>query len=97
MIAHYCKVNYCRYPDKHTTFGHRCGKCGGYGHGQMECGNDELMEDLRNYRNEILPKLLKPSGKRGLKGLSVNREANISRSDGRASLLKNPPGILPEA
>ena len=49
----------CRYPDKHTTFGHLCGKCGGYGHGQMECGNSELMKDLRNYRNEILPKLLR--------------------------------------
>ena len=59
MMNHYCKVNYCRYADKHTTFGHRCGKCGGYGHGQMECGNAELLKYLRNYKNEILPKLLR--------------------------------------
>ena len=45
MKAFYCKVNYCRFADKHTTFGHRCGKCGKYGHGQMECGDEELIED----------------------------------------------------
>lgn len=59
MKAFYCKVNYCRFADKHTTFGHRCGKCGKYGHGQMECGDEELIEDLRIYRNEILPRIMR--------------------------------------
>ena len=36
-------------------------------------------------------------GKRGLIGLSVNRLVNISFSEGLASRLKNPPGILPPA
>ena len=36
-------------------------------------------------------------GKRGLIGLSVRRLVKISCSDGRASRLKNPPGILPPA
>ena len=40
---------------------------------------------------------LKPSGKSGLTGLSINLEVNVSLSVGRASLLKNPPGIAPVA
>ncbi len=35
-------------------------------------------------------------GKSGRIGLSMNRETSVSRSLGRPSLLKNPPGILPE-
>ena len=31
----------------------------------------------------------------GLIGLSINLEVNVSFSDGRPSLLKKPPGILP--
>ena len=36
-------------------------------------------------------------GKSGRIGRSVNRLVNISCSEGRASRLKNPPGILPPA
>ena len=36
-------------------------------------------------------------GNNGLIGLSVNRLVNISFSEGRASRLKKPPGILPAA
>ena len=40
---------------------------------------------------------LKDLGNRGLNGLSVNLLVNISCSEGLASLLKKPPGILPPA
>ena len=33
----YCKVKNCRYAATHTTVAHKCGTCGGYGHGQIEC------------------------------------------------------------
>ena len=39
-----CTVKYCRFPESHLTCAHRCGKCGKYGHGQMECGREP---DLR--------------------------------------------------
>ena len=45
----------------------------------------------------ICTSFLKPSGKSGLKGLSIMREISISLSLGLASLLKKPPGILPPA
>ena len=31
-----CKAYQCRFPDTHTTPGHRCGHCGDYGHGVRE-------------------------------------------------------------
>ena len=40
---------------------------------------------------------MKSSGNKGLIGRSIKRDANISFSLGRASLLKNPPGIFPVA
>ena len=51
----YCKVDGCRFPESHTTRGHKCGYCGSYGHGQIECGNSTKIEDLREYFEEILP------------------------------------------
>ncbi len=38
---------------------------------------------------------LNPLGKRGLKGLSINREVSIALSPGFPSLLMKPPGIFP--
>ena len=38
---------------------------------------------------------VKCSGNMGLMGLSINLEVSVSLSVGLASLLKNPPGILP--
>lgn len=52
----FCKVKNCRYPDTHVTIGHKCGKCYNFGHGQIECGNNELIESLYNEnKNNILP------------------------------------------
>ena len=40
---------------------------------------------------------LNSSGNKGLIGLSISLEVNVSLSVGLASLLKNPPGITPVA
>lgn len=41
-------VDRCRYAEYHTTNGHKCGKCGDFGHGRRECGNDEVILNLKN-------------------------------------------------
>jgi len=51
----YCKVKNCRYPDTHVTIGHMCGKCQNFGHGQVECGKQVLIDDLYNNYSERLP------------------------------------------
>ena len=55
----YCKVRGCRFPFSHTTIAHRCGTCGEYGHGQVECGNLDmcrmLTEDYTYSNNKKLP------------------------------------------
>lgn len=33
----YCSVKECRFPCYHVTSGHKCGNCGKYGHGVIEC------------------------------------------------------------
>ena len=45
----------------------------------------------------IITSLKKPSGNKGLIERSITRETKISLSVGLPSLLKNPPGILPQA
>tara|TARA_Y100000992_G_C21243697_1_gene482111 strand:+ start:621 stop:1082 length:462 start_codon:yes stop_codon:yes gene_type:complete len=48
----YCKVKNCRYKYSHTTKGHKCGKCNKYGHGQVECNNENLKNELKEYYGE---------------------------------------------
>ena len=43
-----CKVEGCRFADKHKTEDHQCGRCKLYAHGQRECGNWSKCEKLRN-------------------------------------------------
>ena len=50
-----CQVACCRFPDSHTTQSHRCGYCGEYGHGQIECGNQAKINALQKFYNDILP------------------------------------------
>lgn len=38
IMLPFCLVAGCRHPMSHVTRGHKCGTCGQYGHGQMECG-----------------------------------------------------------
>ena len=55
-IIKYCKVIECRFAWSHVTQGHRCGKCGRYGHGEVECGNRSLINDLHQLSaNDQLP------------------------------------------
>jgi len=56
----YCKVNGCRFPSTHLTRSHRCGTCQYYGHGQRECGNQFMIDNLKLIsQNIIFPKHLK--------------------------------------
>lgn len=50
----YCKVNECRYRLTHVTKGHKCGRCGMFGHGLLECLSWEQKENLKQYHNEVL-------------------------------------------
>lgn len=50
----YCKVGNCRYAATHTTVAHKCGKCGGYGHGQIECGDLAAIKHLSFYFGETV-------------------------------------------
>ena len=52
----YCHVNGCNYPLQHVTYGHKCGNCGKYGHGRMECNKPNLIKNLYKYGDYILPK-----------------------------------------
>lgn len=47
-----CRVRNCRHPTTHTTVAHRCGTCGQFGHGQMECQNIPLREGLVRFHGE---------------------------------------------
>ena len=53
-----CKVKNCKFSQHHVTFGHKCGKCGDLGHGQIECGNNIRINILNKYKNDILPDYL---------------------------------------
>lgn len=41
-----CQVFGCRFPSTHLTFYHKCGNCNIYGHGQYECRNENLKQQL---------------------------------------------------
>jgi hypothetical protein len=52
----YCQVHKCRFPKYHITSGHKCGKCGNYGHGLTECGDLAKIAILTSTTDYILPK-----------------------------------------
>ena len=49
-----CKVYKCRFLKSHTTKGHKCGKCGKYGHGEGECESPVKLAILTQYYNDVL-------------------------------------------
>jgi hypothetical protein len=51
----YCKVGYCRYNRTHVTKGHKCGRCGEYGHGDFECGDNRRVYMLEKFFSDELP------------------------------------------
>jgi len=50
----YCKVKCCRYASSHVTVAHMCGKCGGYGHGQIECEDLLAVKQLSLFFHETV-------------------------------------------
>ena len=55
-----CLVAGCRYAHSHLTCAHRCGTCGARGHGQLECGNTQSIDDLNNRANAGPPTVATP-------------------------------------
>ena len=51
----YCKVAHCRFSSTHVTKGHKCGPCGQYGHGEIECSSYQRIFALQVHHNDILP------------------------------------------
>ena len=49
-----CKINGCRYNQEHTTERHCCGTCKLNGHGQIECGNKDLIKELEKYKDDFI-------------------------------------------
>lgn len=49
-----CKVRHCRYPETHTTSGHKCGTCSIFGHGQVECGKQNWINNLIKFQNDTI-------------------------------------------
>ena len=49
-----CQVAGCRFNKSHVTSGHKCGRCGRYGHGVIECG-EYFENDLSKYLADTLP------------------------------------------
>lgn len=45
-MADHCKVKGCRFSTTHVTRGHRCGRCGAFGHGQLECRDSDARSQL---------------------------------------------------
>ena len=50
-----CKCRGCRYATTHVSAGHKCGSCGGYGHGQLERGNETLCTALQASQHDRMP------------------------------------------
>lgn len=49
----YCIAGGCRFADTHVTSAHRCGACGLFGHGQVECGNPDRVRALHRVGGTI--------------------------------------------
>ena len=47
MSQHFCIVQNCRFPETHLACSHKCGTCGKFGHGFMECGNQLAINNLK--------------------------------------------------
>lgn len=52
MSYNNCQVKGCRYNEDHTTERHCCGICKINGHGQNECGNENLIKKLNQYKDD---------------------------------------------
>lgn len=50
-----CRVFGCGFLHTHVTRGHRCGRCGAFGHGVTECRDDAKKNALRAHDADTLP------------------------------------------
>eukprot|EP00808_Paulinella_micropora_P027883 g67078.t1 len=57
-MAWHCKVKECNFPHLHVSSSHKCGTCGEYGHGQVECGDAAAIKKIKSGK---LPKNLQCS------------------------------------
>ena len=55
MSQSYCNVKNCRFPSTHITRSHKCGTCGKYGHGIMECDNQYMIDKLKSNSSNYFP------------------------------------------
>ena len=52
----WCYAAYCRNNHSHVTMGHKCGRCGKYGHGDAECFNNHAIQRLYDlYKDDVMP------------------------------------------
>lgn len=59
MSSFLCKVKGCRFSNTHIAAGHRCGTCGKFGHGQVECKNPTAYNYLMDTtKDDLLPKMM---------------------------------------
>jgi len=49
-----CRVHGCRYSTFHVTSAHQCGKCGFFGHGQVECDNKNNKKNMESFHDDVL-------------------------------------------
>lgn len=51
-----CRVRGCRFAWSHVAFAHKCGRCGEYGHGRLECNDADAISALaRHAANDSMP------------------------------------------
>ena len=49
-----CKVKNCRFSSTHDTINHQCGSCKRFGHGRLECGNQQMIDNLKQYFTSVV-------------------------------------------
>ena len=52
----FCRVKGCQYSNTHVTVAHKCGNCGIFGHGKIECSNPEAIKVLGSSYMDKIPK-----------------------------------------
>jgi hypothetical protein len=51
----FCKVKSCNFARTHTTVSHKCGTCGKFGHGKVECNSQYKQDMLLLYHDDSMP------------------------------------------
>jgi hypothetical protein len=49
-----CKAEGCKFPDTHVTSGHKCGNCGEFCHGLLECGDQLKLNELAPFLYDVV-------------------------------------------